>query len=288
MEYEDLLKEIERLRRRVAELEDFQVRFAKSQEDLRRSENKFRKAFDHAALGMALVGLDGRFGHVNQALCRMFGYPEDELSELTFQRITHPEDLGDGVDLFHDMIGGRKGHGWLEKRYIHKNGKEVWAILSACVVHDDDGRPLFLVAQIQDISAQKKAEEALRKSEAKYRFLTEHGSDLIWTVDLNLRTTFVSPSVKKVLGFTPEERMMQNVEDQLTPESLEYVRQRLIEELNVEREQRIQEGKSALVDLDYYHKNGSIVCLQTAVSFVRDEQGIPVGIHGISRDITDL
>jgi PAS domain S-box-containing protein len=139
-----------------------------------------------------------------------------------------------------------------------------------------------------DITERKKTEEALRNSEAKYRFLTEYASDLIWTLDLNLQTTFVTQSVKRVLGFTPEERMLQRVEDQLTPESLESARQRLFEELTIEREQGIQEGKPVLVELDYYHKNGSIVCLQTAVTFIRDEKGTPIGLHGISRDITEL
>ena len=82
--------------------------------------------------------------------------------------------------------------------------------------------------------------------------------------------------------------MRQDVEDQLTPESLEFVRQRLLEELRIERELGIQEGKSVLLDLDYWHKDGAIVCLQTVVTFIRDEKGHPIGLHGISRDITEF
>lgn len=144
-----------------------------------------------------------------------------------------------------------------------------------------------IVAVYSDETERKKAVEGLRESESKYRFFVDHASDVLWTLDLDLRTTFVSPSIEKVLGFTTEERMQQVVEEQLTPESLDCAQTMLLEQLQIEQEGEIQEAESALLDLNYWHKNGSIVCLQTAVTFIRNEDGTPVGIHGISRDITE-
>ncbi|MBM3303023.1 MAG: PAS domain S-box protein, partial [Deltaproteobacteria bacterium] len=130
-------------------------------------------------------------------------------------------------------------------------------------------------------------EVKLRESEAKYRFLTEHADDVLWTVDLNMRTTYVSPSIERLLGFTVEERLQQNVEDQITAESLAIARQKLHEELRREREQGIGPDESVILELDYLRKNGSIVCLESVVKFIRDEAGSPIGIYGLSRDVTE-
>jgi PAS domain S-box-containing protein len=222
---------------------------------------------------------------------RQLGYEPDEFEPTVnnWKKLVHTDDWPRVSENLNLHIQGKLPTFEMEYRIRNKSGNWQWVQAQGKVVEcDQDGKPIRMAGVVADITERKKAEEALRQSEAKYRFLIEHGSDLIWTLDLNLRTTFVTPSVEKVLGFTPEERILQKVEDQLTPESLEFARQRLFEELSIEREQGIQEGKSELVELDYYHKNGSVVCLQTAVTFIRDENGAPIGLHGISRDITEL
>jgi len=221
----------------------------------------------------------------------VLGYESDEFEPnlQNWKKLVHPEDWPRVSENLNLHLEGKLPTFEVEYRIMNKSGDWQWALARGNMIAvDEDGKPTRMAGVFADITERKKTEEALRNSEAKYRFLTEQGSDLIWTLDLNLRTTFVTPSVEKVLGFTPEERMLQEVEDQLTPESLQFARQRLFEELSMEREQGIQEGKSVLVELDYYHKNGSIVCLQTAVTFIRDEKGTPIGIHGISRDVTEL
>lgn len=139
----------------------------------------------------------------------------------------------------------------------------------------------------REIGERKRVERALGKSERKYRFLAENLRDVLWTTDLQLNTTYVSPSVHKVLGFTPEERMKQTVGEQLTPESLELAAKTLVEELGRDKEEGVALDRHVILSLDFTAKDGSVVCLETVMTFIRDENSNPVGIYGLSRDVTE-
>jgi PAS domain S-box-containing protein len=128
------------------------------EERLRESEERFREAFDYAAIGKALVALDGRWLKVNRALCDIVGYSEEELLGRPFQDITHPDDLDADLAYVRQLLAGEVRYYHMEKRYFHKNGDVVWILLSVALVHDKDGRPSYFVAQIQDITARKRAE----------------------------------------------------------------------------------------------------------------------------------
>lgn len=128
---------------------------------LRDAEERFRSAFDFAAIGMAMVSEDGRFIRVNRSLCRILGYVEVELLGMTFQEITHPEDLEKDLRYAHQVLAGEIDHYQMEKRYIHADGHYVWALLSVSSARDSESdRPMF-ISQIQDITDRKAAEEKL-------------------------------------------------------------------------------------------------------------------------------
>jgi len=131
------------------------------EESLRESEERFRSAFDFTAIGMSLTAPDGRFIKVNRSLCEMLGYSEQELLNLSFQDITHPDDLQTCLAGLHKMLAGPSSAGsfQVEKRYIHKHGHTVWAFLSTTLLRDTQGQPLYFVSQMQDITARKRAEE---------------------------------------------------------------------------------------------------------------------------------
>jgi len=128
---------------------------------LRRSEQQFRAAMEHAPNGMALVELDGRFREVNPALCALVGYPEQELVGQTFQRITHPDDLDADLANVDRLLHGADDSYTMEKRYLAKSGAVVWVLLAVSCVRDDDGRPAYFIAQMQDITASHAAKEEL-------------------------------------------------------------------------------------------------------------------------------
>ncbi len=138
----------------------------RAQRALQESERRFRAALEHAPIGMALVGLDGRWLEANRALCRLTGYTETELRASAFQQITHPDDLY--ADLAHvgRLLAGEAEWYAMEKRYIRKDGTIVWVLLTASLVRDPDGEPLHFISQIQDITERRAAEDALRGTAA--------------------------------------------------------------------------------------------------------------------------
>jgi PAS domain S-box-containing protein len=174
---------------------------------LAESEERFRGAFEFAAIGMALVAPDGRWLRVNPSLCRIVGYSPEELLATTFQAITHPEDLDTDVEFVKRMLEGSIPHYQMEKRYFHKDGHVVWILLSVSLVRDADGRPLYFVSQIQDISARKEAETRLIESELRYRIITDLVPGFVYEgilSDGRMHMTWVSGGFERVYGCSLE------------------------------------------------------------------------------------
>jgi two-component system sensor histidine kinase/response regulator len=131
--------------------------------ELAESEIRFRETFDEAPIGIALVGPNGRWLEVNRALCEIVGYSEAELLELSFQDMTHPDDVAADVDLLRRVLAGEVQTSQMEKRYFHKHGRTIWVKLSVAVVCDEVGTPLHLVSHVEDITRSKATESALRE-----------------------------------------------------------------------------------------------------------------------------
>lgn len=127
----------------------------------RDSESRLQATFDQAAVGIALVGLDGAWQRVNRRLCDIVGYGESELLRLTFQDITHPSDLQEDLHLVQQLLDGKINHYCLEKRYVRKDGRTVWINLTGALIRNADNEPDYFIAVIEDIQQRNEAEENL-------------------------------------------------------------------------------------------------------------------------------
>lgn len=187
------------------ELENQIAHRIRIEEALQASEECFRKAFDYAAIGMALVAPDGHWLQVNRSLCEIVGYSESELLSKTFQDITHPDDLDADLDYVHQLLTAEIPSFQLEKRYFHKLGHTVWVLLSGSLVRDPQGQPLYFIAQIQDITQRKRAEESLRASEEKYKVLFQIYPLGISITDEAGNILEVNKASEQILGISPKE-----------------------------------------------------------------------------------
>ncbi|MGZ4811055.1 MAG: PAS domain S-box protein, partial [Thermoanaerobaculia bacterium] len=172
---------------------------------LRESEERFRLTIDEAPIGMALVALDGRFVRVNRALCDVVGYTAEELTKLTFRDITHPDDLEADVALAARLARGEIPRYQLEKRYLRKDGASVDITLSASILRDRDGAPLYYIAQVENITERKRAEDALRRSESEFRSLAESMPQIVWTTGADGLNTYFNQQWVDYTGLTLEQ-----------------------------------------------------------------------------------
>ena len=160
--------------------------------------------FQHAPIGMAMVGLDGSFLRVNPALCRLVGYSEEDLLKVGFPAITHPDDLAEDLALAGQLFAGEIETYDMEKRYIHRDGHPVWILLQGSVVRDAEGRPAYAIAQIVDISDRRASEERLRAREERYRGLFENASDMIVSLVHGDTIAYANRAFREKLGFGDE------------------------------------------------------------------------------------
>jgi len=172
---------------------------------LAESEARFRATFEQAAVGVAHVGLDGRWLRVNARLCAMLGYTEAELLERTFQDITHPDDLTADLAHVRQLLAGEIASYTLEKRYLCRDGTILWSNLTVSLVRDAAGTPQYFIAVAQSAMHQKHAEAALRDSEARFRALADNMPQLAWMADADGSIVWYNRRWHEYCGTTPEQ-----------------------------------------------------------------------------------
>jgi diguanylate cyclase (GGDEF)-like protein/PAS domain S-box-containing protein len=233
---------------------------------------------------IALADLEGTLTYVNPSLLKMWGFDDEE------------EVLGRNVSEFWQtrekaLQVGRalrdKGSWAGELLAIRRDGSPFCVEMVASTVTDEAGNPISIMGSFLDITERRAAAEALEESKERYRLLAENASDIIWTMDMNLRFTYESPSVTRIRGYTPEEAMALTIEETLTPASLEVARKALAEELAPGTMETGDLSRSRTLELEHTCKDGSTVWLEVTTTFLRDADGQPIGLLGVSRDISE-
>jgi PAS domain S-box-containing protein len=176
--------------------------------------------FDHSSVGRSITLPSGEI-NVNQALCEMLGYTQDEIKNCKWQEITHPDDVELTQNEVDALISGKKESVRFIKRYIHKSGSVIWGDVGSVLRWDKDGKPLYFISTIMDITERKLAEEALRISEEKWRTLVNASPDYIALHDPEGRYLFLNHYAK---GFNEKDVIGTSLYQYLLPESVELFR----------------------------------------------------------------
>lgn len=195
-----------------------------AEEARRESARRIEAAFERAAIGMAEDAPDGTILRVNEAFCAVLGYPREELVGRNFAEFTHPEDLDENREHVRRLVSGEVESFSMEKRYVRRDGSLFWGKVSGSVVRDTSGGTSSFIAVVEDIGERKRAEEALKESEERFRLMAENARDLITLVDPGGRIVYASPSHEEVLGYTPAELLGGTPGELTHPEDLAELR----------------------------------------------------------------
>lgn len=181
--------------------------------DLREREERFRATFDVAAVGLAHVGLDGRWIRVNDRLCEIVGYPREELLQLTFAEITHPDDVAVDLALAQQLVDGRRDAYSMEKRYIRRDGSIAWVTLEGSVVRDPGGEPRYFVAAVRDITARREAEATIRRQLAEIEAIYRNNPVGLAVLDSGLRFIRINERLAEINGMSVDEHLGRTVRE---------------------------------------------------------------------------
>ncbi|WP_166404978.1 PAS domain-containing hybrid sensor histidine kinase/response regulator [Desulfonema ishimotonii] len=181
------------------------MKFRKTEQALREKEELFRKSFEMAPVGIAMVDLDYRLKKANRAYCDTLGYSEEELRHLTLSDFTHPDDLEKNLRLQGALGRGEIRHFEMEKRFIQKSGKVVYGILRASLIRSQAGKPLYFIGQVLDITERKQMEEALKVAEREKAAVLNSISEIVVYLDTEYRILWANRATSQFLGISPEQ-----------------------------------------------------------------------------------
>jgi PAS domain S-box-containing protein len=278
------------LEQRVAELEKQAVERKRREVALRESKELFEKTFESQKDAIFILDADvpPKITDCNPAAEKMFGYTRQEMAGCTteflhmsgaaledFQKQLYPSITKQGFFHLNDFMMNRK------------DGTLFPSEHTVVPLNNEKAERTGWVSVVRDITGRKQMEEALRESEERYRLLAENVSDVIWTRDMNLRFTYISPSVEKLTGYSVEEAMALTMAEAYTPHSIELAMKAFSEEQTREKDERSDPSRVSTIEMEGYRKDGSTIWTEAKMRFLRDSNGYLAGILGVSRDITE-
>jgi len=247
-----------------------------AKQELQRSCEAFRNYFELGSIGMCVITSEKKWIEVNARFCEMFGYSKEELLQLTWLELIHPDDLAADVELFNQVLSGKRDSYDLDKRFIHKDGSILYTTLSVTCQRDEDGAIQHILASLIDITDRKRSQEALSDSETLYRNLIENMPDGVYKSTHEGQFIEANPAMVKMLGYDSKEDLFSiDIKTQLyfDPSDRESaVLEEKLEEMGVFRLKR---------------KDGSEIWVEDHGWYIVDELGKIIFHEGILRDISE-
>ncbi|MDF3820801.1 PAS domain S-box protein [Leptospira sp. 96542] len=267
----------------------------KLENDLQIAERSFRGNFDNTAIGMALIDENGGWLKVNKRVCDIVGYSEEELLKLTFQDITHPEDLNLDLTFLQELVEGKRKFYQMEKRYFHKNGNIVYIILAVSMVKDEKGRILYFISQIIDITEQKLAENKLTNALAKIQAILDASTLVsIISTDINGVITEFNIGAEQMLGYKATEVVgihnpnLFHLESEIREKGKELSKEFGKDIFGFDTlVYNARQGKPNTLEWTYKSKDGRIFPVLLSITAVKQDNSIS-GYLGVAVDIGQL
>jgi PAS domain S-box-containing protein len=249
-------------------------------EELHRSQARFQAIFNDSAVGMGVMGLDRRIIDANPAICRMYGMTREEMIGMSAAEVTYPEDNPQSTQLLDELVSGQRNSYEIDRRYIRRNGEVFWAHVTMSSVRGLDGKPLYLVGMVIDIDEQKKMQERIRESEARFQAIFDNVAVGVAVMTLDRRPIAINARTEKITGYNLDELEGVNPVMLAVPED---------RSMDVEMFKDLIEGRrnSYVMERRYRHKDGHIFWARINYSLVRDRNGNPDYLVGIIEDIDD-
>lgn len=252
--------------------------------ELLASEERFRATFEQAAVGIVHTSLDGRFIRINDKFCEIVGFTREELTDMHFAQITHPDDIGLSNERIDQLLRQGSGNISFEKRYLKMNGETVWVNLTSSISKDCEGSSQYFIVIIQDITDRKMADMALAKSESrlsKAQILSSSGN---WEIELSTGLLWASEECFKIYGFS------YHAETPYLPLNLIQASVSRDDRPMMNRALKSLIGREGKYDVEFSimrASDGAMRYLHSIAELECDEGGRPIKVIGVLQDVTD-
>ncbi len=256
--------------------------------ELNKSKERLDMLTEHNLTIIWEMDSSGLYTYVSPIAETLLGYrPEELIGKIHFYEL-HPEDSRETFkNNAFEVIARKEAFRNLENSMQTKKGEILWFNTNGIPLIDENGDLAGYQGSDTDITRRKQVEKELRESEKIYRQLVDNIYDVVWTTDLNLNLTYVSPSVEKMVGEPVDVHLKKPIEEKFPPSSLDKISTIIKEEFEKENEPADDKNRSRKIEVEHYRADGSTIWLEMHVSSIRDQNENIIGFQGVSRDITD-